>query len=183
MSTLAESAPTVNFDAALLTATARAKAKYVDARLRIEKGLALVLADAVTDMTRVQPRWFTVRSASADTVYNVVSNGVTVCDCPDYQIHGTHNTEYACKHGYAVLLVRAARKLLQRDGFSGYRLPVADSHRCHAYHMATGNEGHARRLADGRTVFYPWGKNASVIVQHDELCYGPPVVQHAEEGA
>ena len=62
MATVHESAHTVNFDAALLTVTARAKAAHTTARARIENGLALVMGDAVTDMTRVKPRWFTVRS-------------------------------------------------------------------------------------------------------------------------
>jgi hypothetical protein len=78
MPTIPETVHTVNFDQAILAAATRAKTVTPDARPRIEKGLALVLNDAVTDMTALVPRWYTVRSAThATTRYDVVSNGVT----------------------------------------------------------------------------------------------------------
>ena len=97
--------------------------------------------------------------------YDVVSNGITACNCPDYERHGADNPEYVCKHGYSVLLVRAARKLLRKAVPIGYLRQ--------AYHMVTGDHGHARELSDGRIVFHPGGHKYSFLAAKDEFCLGP----------
>lgn len=149
---------------ALTAAVTRAKAAFPAATVRIEKGLSLVLADAVTDLTRMIPHTYTVASQTDPRQhYDVVSNGSTVCQCPDYARHATPEGGYLCKHGFAVLLVRAAR----RDALKP-RLR-------HAYHMASGDEGHCRVLAGGRVVFHPGGHKYSVVCMRDEVCIGPLV--------
>ena len=164
MSTVAESTRTVEFDAALLTATKRAKLAHPTQACRIEKGLALVFDDAATDMQMVKPRWFTVRSAAdPTTLYDVFSNGETVCSCPDYQAHGMAGNQYVCKHGWAVLLVRAARREVRSPRLR------------HAYHMASGEEGHCRHLSDGRVAFYPGGHKYNFVCMREEVCIGPYV--------
>src|SRR5262244_3222424 len=117
---------TVEFDILLTACTERALAKFPEARTRIEKGAALVRADAVVDMTHFEAHGWHVQSQStAQTWYHVVSNGTTVCTCKDYERHG-----HICKHGYAVLLTRAVRR-------------EVDKPRClQAYHWYLG-EGYA----------------------------------------
>jgi SWIM zinc finger len=164
METLQEPAATVQFDAALTAAASRATTAHPGAAARIAKALALVNADAVTDCQRLLPRLFRVRSAShTDVVYDVVSNGQTTCTCQDYAQHTWSDPHYLCKHGFAVLLVRS----LQRD--------VGFNRMVHAYHMASGEEGHARRLVGNRAVFHPGGHKYSVVCDANELCFGPPL--------
>lgn len=106
-----EAVNTVTFDQALLQAVARAKAVFPAQRCRIERGCALALAGAVRDLTHLRPRWYAVQSASdAGIEYDVVSNGQTVCNCQDYELHATTTNGHICKHGWAVLLVRWAQK-------------------------------------------------------------------------
>ena len=45
----------------------------------------------------------------------------------------------------------------------------------HAYHMVSGEEGHARRLSDGRVSFAPGGHKFSFVCSEDEVCQGPAV--------
>jgi SWIM zinc finger len=159
-----ESAATVQFDTALTDAARRATTAHPGAAARIAKALALVKADAVTDCQRLLPRLFRVRSAShTDVVYDVVSNGQTTCTCQDYAQHTWNDPHYLCKHGYAVLLVRS----LQRD--------VGFNRMVHAYHMASGEEGHARRLVGNRAVFHPGGHKHGFVCSAAELCFGPPL--------
>ena len=97
---------TVEFDALLTACTARALAKFPEARTRIERGAALVRADAVVDYAHITPDAWTVQSASdPESRYTVVSNGTTTCTCADYV-----QRQHLCKHGYAVLLTRALRR-------------------------------------------------------------------------
>jgi hypothetical protein len=169
MHTVPESTATVQFDQALTEMARRATATCPQAAPRIARALALVEADAVTDRRHVRPHWFTVRSyADPATAYDVVSHGQTTCTCVDYYAHATADNGFLCKHGWAVLLVRS----LQREA-RGQRL-------VHAYHMASGEEGHGRRLVGGRAVFHPGGHAHSVLCMAEELCFGPPV--HREEG-
>jgi SWIM zinc finger len=162
MDTLQESVATVNFHTALLAASERAQAAHPGAGVRIAKGLALVLDDAVTDWTRMTPSLYTVKSAVDPlTVYRVVSNGTTTCTCPDYASHGIAG-HYVCKHGYSVLLLRAAR----RDMAHATRLR-------HGYHLVSGEEGHVRHISNGRVEFYPGGHKFSFVCMRDEVCLGP----------
>jgi len=160
-------APAPTFDTllpALTAAVARAKAAFPAATVRIEKGLSLVLQDRVSDCTQVTPHTYTVESQTRPWQhYDVVSNGTTGCTCPDYARHATQDTPYYCKHAYAVFFVRS----LQREARYG-RMQ-------HAYHMASGQEGHARRLVGNRAVFHPGGHRHSVVCAVDELCFGPYV--------
>jgi hypothetical protein len=161
MPTIAETVHPVNVDQALLAATARAKAVSPDAAVRIEKGLALVRDDAVTDMTALTPGWYTVRSATyATTVYDVVSNGTTTCTCPDYALYARLMPHYCCKHAFAVLLVRAARRDIHSPRLR------------HAYMTATGEYGHCRHLSDGRAMFFPGGQRAGFACLREDLCIG-----------
>ena len=159
MHTVPETMHTVNFDTALLAAATRATAAHPEAAARIAKGLALVQADAVTDMTLVAQRLFRVRSAKDPSVqYDVVSNGETRCTCPDFQQH-----ESLCKHAYAVLLVRAAK----RD--------LASPKLRQAYHLERGEEGTCRFLANGRAVFHPGGHRFHVECDRSALVVRPHV--------
>jgi len=149
---------------ALTAAVARAKAAFPAATVRIEKGLSLVLQDRVSDRTQVTPHTYTVESQARPWQhYDVVSNGRTGCQCPDYERHATHDNGYLCKHGFAVLLVRSAQREARQHTLR------------HAYHMASGEEGHARRLVGNRAVFHPGGHAHSVVCAAEELCFGPPV--------
>ena len=47
----------------------------------------------------------------------------------------------------------------------------------HAYHMASGEEGHARVLGGNRAVFHPGGHAHSFVCPADDLCFGPHVQQ------
>jgi hypothetical protein len=163
MTTIHAATATVQFDVALTAAARRATTAHPHAATRIAKGLALVEADAVTDMRRIRPDWFTVRSASNPaTVYDVYSRGHTVCTCPDYGRHAIDNTDYLCKHGWAVLLVRS----LQRT--------VGHTRIVHAHHWYYG-EGHARRLVGNRAVFQPGGHVRRFLCDLADLSLGPPV--------
>lgn len=160
MTTIALSVHHVNFTTALEAAARRATATHPTSAARIAKGLALVQADAVQDRTLVRPRWFRVRSSTdPQTEYDVISNGTTTCTCVDAQRHQDDVT-FLCKHAWAVLLVRAAR----RDSH--------DPRLRHAYHWR-GEEGFCRYLHDGRAVFYPGGHKYSFVCQRDELVIGP----------
>src|SRR5262245_20176900 len=139
-----ESIHTINFNDALVAAADRAQAKYPADTARILRGLSLVEADAVTDCTRLRAGAYTVRSAREGGQHYNVWGGGTACSCPDWEQHG-HEDGFYCKHGWAVLLVRAAR----RD--------MASPRLRHAYHLVSGEEGHARYLADGRAYFAPGG--------------------------
>lgn len=151
--TVTQSAGSVQFHTALIAASERAKAKFSPASERIEKALALVETDAVTDMTRLRPHWYTVRSQTDRTVwYNVVSNGTTACDCPDYERRGRDNPEYGCKHVYAVLLLRAARRDMPRTVIHPLR---------HAYVGEPHGEVLARELGEGMAQVYPHGVDKS----------------------
>jgi SWIM zinc finger len=162
MHNVTESTATVNFHLALIEATGRALAKYPQESVRIAKAVALVEADAVTDCQRLRPRAFRVRSTSHPaTQYDVVSNSHTTCTCQDYLSHVTHDVGFLCKHGFAVLLVRS----LQHDAW-GHKMR-------HCYHMASGEEGHGRRLVGGRAVFHPGGHAHGFVCMAEELCFGP----------
>lgn len=161
MTTIALSVHRVNFTMALEAAALRATTAHPAHAGRIAKGLALVQADAVEDRTRLRPRWFRVRSSrDPQTTYDVISNGTTTCTCVDYQRHATETLAYLCKHGWAVLLVRAARRDSQ------------DPRLRRAYHMVRGEEGHCRYLHDGRAVFFPGGHKYSLVCQRNELYIG-----------
>ena len=156
-----------NFHNALHAAHSRAVAKYPDGAPRLDRALSLVQDDAVVDMTRVKPDWYTVRSAcNADVYYNVYSNGTTRCDCPDYALHGTDDPAHCCKHGFAVLLIRAAR----RD--------VACPKLRQAYHLVRGDEGTARLLKDGRVHFHPGSSKRGFSCPADDVVLGPYVQTH-----
>src|SRR5262245_16310931 len=159
MMTIAQPCNTVELDDAVQAVTARALAKFPDARRYIERGAELVRADAVTDMRHLEADTFTVRSAvDPSTLYYVTSNGVTTCDCPDFRSH-----ERLCKHGWAVLLVRAIRKEANRPRLR------------HGYHMASGEEGYCRRLPQHRAEFWPGGHTYSFVCDRDDVCIGPVV--------
>lgn len=97
---MSEAAATVNFDAALLAAAKKARAAYPAESLRIERGLAIALADGVTllaDGTAL------VQSQSVeDTQYRV--NGH--CTCRD----AAKAPEGRCKHRWGKSLYRWAIK-------------------------------------------------------------------------
>ena len=166
MSTVAESFGVVQFHQALIAASTRAHAKFTTASERIDKALALVEADAVTDMTRIRPHWYTVQSQSdSDTMYNVVSNGATVCDCPDYASRGRHNPEFWCKHAMAVLLTRAARRDMHRTVIYPLR---------HAYYGEPHGEVVARELGEGMAMVYPHGiDKPGFRCPKDHVYWGP----------
>ena len=167
MHTVPETIHTVNFDTALIAAATRATAAHPEAAARIAKGLALVQADAVTDMTLVAQRLFRVRSSADPTVHNdVVSNGETRCTCADFQRH-----EALCKHGYAVLLVRAARRDMASPALR------------QAYHLERGEEGTCRFLANGRAVFHPGGHRFHVECDRRALVIRPSVTTRQEGGS
>lgn len=170
MPNIQESTHTINFDTALLAAATRATAAHPHASARIAKGLALVQADAVTDMTLVAPRLFRVRSATHPGIqYEVVSNGETRCTCPDFLNRTMQHPAYLCKHAYSVLLIRAAR----RD--------LASPRLRHAYHWAHG-EGTCRYLKNGRVVFHPGGHRHHLECDVTDLRIGPYVHAEAWEG-
>lgn len=158
----AQFATTVQFTDALLTAADLALTAAPEAQARIRRGLSLVEADAVTDMQHLRERWFTVRSArNAETVYDIESNGHTTCTCPSFAQHG-HEPGFYCKHIYSVLLIRKARQLWHPEP----RMK-------HAYHMESGEEGHARVFGNGSARFHPGGHRHSFICQQSELRIGP----------
>ncbi len=153
---------TIEFDTLLLAAVDRAKLAHPGQRVRIEKGLQLVLDDAVTDMTRCTSHTYAVRSSvDVTTQYTVVSNGVTTCTCPDYASRGIEG-QYWCKHIWGVFLVKALRRDLHKP------------HRWHAYHagVVDGNEGHMSRLSHGRVMFYPWGGKHGFACARKEVYVG-----------
>lgn len=155
---------TIQFNDALLTATDAALAAYPQAETHIRKGLALVQANAITDCCRLERGWWTVRSAQRpDALYNVrLVNGARTCTCADYACRGGADG-LLCKHLWAVLLVRKAR--------TGYTAPVR---RRHAYHLITGEEGHARLSHDGqRAQFWAGGGRRSVWMDAADLQIGP----------
>jgi hypothetical protein len=45
----------------------------------------------------------------------------------------------------------------------------------HAYHMVSGEEGHARLLSAGRVSFAPGGHKFSFVCVVEEVCLGPAV--------
>ena len=45
----------------------------------------------------------------------------------------------------------------------------------HAYHMVSGEEGHARLLSGGRVEFAPGGHKFSFVCAQAEVCLGPVV--------
>ena len=151
-----ESKQTLEFDAALLAAAKRAMAKYpADAR-RILAGCGLVQADAVTDYTSLATGWYRVRSQTDPQTYDVTSGAETTCTCPD----ATYR-QALCKHGYAVLLVRAARR--ERAN------PVTHL----AYNLLTGEHGLCRTVSDGRLHFWPHGSSKRALVAKADLSIGP----------
>ena len=109
---IAESTSTVQFDSALLQAAHDAACtKFPTLAARIDAGLQLALNGSVEDCTHLRPRWYTVTSRrQPDLYYDVVSNGETVCNCPDYEFRATQTNGYVCTHGWAVLLVRWVKK-------------------------------------------------------------------------
>jgi len=146
---------TVEFDALLTGCTERALAKFPEARTRIEKGAALVRADAVTDYADITPYAFTVQSASdPDQRYSVASKETTICTCKDYERHGS-----TCKHGWAVLLVRAVRREVNKP-------------RCRqAYHWYLG-EGYAMLRGGGRVEWRASGTAEGLLCTHDDVTLG-----------
>jgi hypothetical protein len=154
---------TIEFDRALEAVAAQALAKFPEQKARIARATDLVRADAVTDLTHVTPRTWTVTSAQDPTqTYTVQSAQETSCSCPNYAAYG-FLPGYACKHGWAVLLVRALRREANQPRLR------------HAYHMQSGEEGHVRLLGAGRAEFFPGGRKYSFVCQRDELCIGPHV--------
>jgi len=144
---------------ALTAAVQRAKAAFPAETTKIERGLSLVLQDAVSDTTLLAPHTYTVRSQGQPwRQYTVVSNGTTTCTCPDFERH-----QALCKHGFAVLLVRSARRAALQPRLR------------HAYHLVSGEEGHCRVLAGGRVVFFPGGHTYAFVCTQDEVCIGPHV--------
>jgi SWIM zinc finger len=154
---------TIELDRALDAVAARALTTFPEQRARIERATDLVRADAVTDLTHVTPCTWSVTSAANPTqTYTVVSRQTTTCTCPNYAAYG-FLPGYACKHGWAVLLVRALRREANKPRLR------------HAYHMASGEEGHVRLLGQGRAEFFPGGRKYSFVCQRDELCIGPHI--------
>ena len=45
----------------------------------------------------------------------------------------------------------------------------------HAYHMVSGEEGHARLLSRGRVEFAPGGHKFAFVCVIEEVCLGPAV--------
>jgi len=146
---------TVEFDALLTSCTARALAKFPEARTRIERGAALVRADAVTDYTHITPYAFTVQSASdPEQRYSVASRSTTVCTCKDYERHLT-----TCKHGWAVLLTRAVRREVNKP-------------RCRqAYHWYLG-EGYAMERGSGLFEWRASGTAHGIMCKRDDVTLG-----------
>ena len=99
---LPEGTQTVQFDQALLQATARAKATYPAEKCRIERGLSLAISGAVTLHADGSA---TVQSQTEVTTHYHV-NGA--CECRD----GMVAPGGRCKHRWAKSLVRFAQKAL-----------------------------------------------------------------------
>lgn len=164
MATLPQLQTTIEFNDALIAATDAALAAAPEATARILRGVSLVEADAVTDMTRVEHGRWTVRSArDAEKAYEVRSNGVSTCTCTDYLRQAATDVDYRCKHIYSVLLLRKARTL--------YTPPLRKRL---AYHLYYGVEGHARLLPEGmRAQFWPGGGTRhSFTCDRADLCIG-----------
>lgn len=167
MATLQTNPRPVNLTHGLAAATNRAKAFYPQDAQKIGRGLALVLRGLVQQLDPTQPRHFVVGSATGmDVTYTVVSNGTTSCTCPDYRLHHADHERYLCKHGWAVLLVRAADRHTQPPRYR------------HAYHLVDGVEGYAHCLGDGRVQFHPGGRKYGFVCAKEELCIGPFVVNN-----
>lgn len=98
MATIHESASTVNFDAALLAAAARAKATYPTERCRIERGLAIVLSGGVD----VLPTGIALVQSQSQPGVQYTVNGR--CSCPDEQ----RAPGGRCKHRWSKSLYKAA---------------------------------------------------------------------------
>jgi hypothetical protein len=155
---LACPANTVKFDDLLVAATARATAQYPHDVARIAKALELVRAGLVTDMTRALAHTYTVGSeADPETIYAVVSNGETTCTCKDAVYR-----QSICKHGFAVLLVRSARRDFRPT--PRYR---------HACYLVTGAEGYARTCGDSMIEFHPGGHEKSFEAPRHDFTLGP----------
>ena len=162
--TQVQSKTTVEFDEALLKAADLAYGADATATRRITKAVGLILADKVTDMTRVTPQTWQVRSATEEgKTYTVVSNGQTRCNCPDYQTRSIGREGYACKHIYSVLLVRKARTLWHPQ-----------PRMRHAYSLLTGEEG-TMAWVDGKVKFHAGGHKASVLGNREDYTIGPYV--------
>ena len=104
-------------------------------------------ADAVTDCTRLTQR---------GTEYAVTSGATTTCTCADAVRHG-----HLCKHGFAVLLVRALRR-------------EANKPRCHlAEHLAYG-AGYAVVRRQGQIAFWPGTSHREIRCTPEDLtAFGP----------
>ena len=156
MASLPETTVTVQFDAALRAAATLARSRYAGEHARIERGLVIALNSGVTlhaDCTA------TVQSSSDPEVqYRIVAG---VCDCPD----STRAPDGRCKHWYAWVLVRKAQGIL-----AAMQTPLR-----HAYHMASGEEGHARLLPENRVSFAPGGHTHSFVCHASEVCVGPVI--------
>lgn len=94
-----EAVGTLTFDQALLQATARAKAAYPAERVRIERGLGLCLAEAVT----LLPEGLAVVQSQSQPGVTYRVNGY--CPCPD----APQAPEGRCKHRWAKSLLKWAR--------------------------------------------------------------------------
>jgi hypothetical protein len=146
---------TVEFDTLLTACTERALATFPEARRRIERGAALVRADAVVDMTHVQAYGWQVESQSEpERWYHVVSNGTTTCTCADYV-----QRQQCCKHGWAVLLLRALRREVNKP-------------RCRqAYHWYLG-EGYAMERGQGLVEWRASGTAHGIICTREDVTLG-----------
>jgi hypothetical protein len=106
MAIVHESTTTVQFDAALLAAAARATATYPAERRRIERGVAIVLEQGVQVLRDGSALITSQRDPHA--TYHV--NGA--CMCPD-AVRGA--TAGRCKHRWAKSLYNAMHALTTRD--------------------------------------------------------------------
>lgn len=158
MATIHESVSTVNFDAALLAAAARAKAAYPAERCRIERGVGIVLSHGVD----ILPTGIALVQSQSQPGVQYTVNGR--CGCPDEQ----RAPGGRCKHMWAKALAKRAHEACAHPG-----VPITTLR--HGYHMASGEEGHARILSDGRVAFYPGGHKYSFVCVADEVCLGPPL--------
>lgn len=147
---IAETAATVQFDAALTALTQAALTAYPGEEARILRGLGLVRRGHV-ELRGDGTAW--VRSERYDMRYRV-ANGH--CACQDMAA-----PDHRCKHAWAKTLLCRARKAV---------LPLR-----HAYHLVDGVEGHARVLDAQRAVFHPGGHKHSFVCAVEDLCVGPVV--------
>lgn len=113
-----------NFSQLVYQYAAKAEASMPAMAGRIGRAVELVLGGCVepignstgaprfevASQTTFPDRWFTVRSQSSETTYDIVQN---VCNCADYEQHATQTNRYACKHIIATWLYRRVVQALE----------------------------------------------------------------------